>query len=219
MPITVQVDDRAVRIKLNELSGALANLRPLLNTIGLRLHASVMKTFDEQGSPAGSWPKLAISTLRNRKYTSGHKLLQMRGDLKGSIRPSVQGNDTVVLGTNLRYAAVHQFGSTDYRGAFTGPFTREQQAAYDAERVAVRAHIATRLQRPRYGREMRTDKNGRTRSVRVRLNPGAKDQIQVRAHRRHQNIPPRPYLVFRPEDPSVIAETVQAYFAANVGAR
>ena len=43
----------------------------------------------------------------------------------------------------------------------------------------------------------------------VRIGP--RNKTNVSKHTRHQNIPARPYLVFRPEDPRRIQSLVNAY--------
>ena len=162
---------------------------------------------------------LAASTIaRNpKKYGSGHKLLIDRGTLQNSITFAVS-TSAVVIGTNLKYAAVHQFGSRDRTGGPIGP-----QARLRDRSALVQGHTRTVKLAPRYelrevtdskGRKRRvpmkvykeeksiTDSRGHTRTV-VRNIPnlGLTQTHRVGAHRRFQNIPARPYLVFRPEDP------------------
>jgi phage gpG-like protein len=225
MAITVKVDDSQVQVSLGELRGSVTDLRPLLSIAGEVMRGSIATTFREEGSPAGSWPRLALSTLRNKAYTTGHKLLILSGCLFGSITYTAAA-DTLTIGTNVVYAAVQQLGSRDFRGNFTGPLTAEHQAAYEAERVGVGEHGSSRLQRPRYGTDLRTGKDGITRRVHIRM-PGPRNRtaFNVREHLRHQNIPPRPYLVFRPEDPGRIVSAFETYFGGKavrigmVGAR
>jgi phage gpG-like protein len=217
--VSVSVDDRQVRIGLGDLRSSVTDVRPLLNIAGEVMRGSIARTFREEGSPAGSWPKLAISTLRKKKYTSGHMLLVMRGILRSSFTYAPAGN-TLTIGTNVVYAAVHQFGSRDYRGGFTGPMTKEQHSAYEAERVTVEAHKSSRIQGKRYGTDLRTGKDGKVRRVRVRLaGPQNRSKFEVGKHQRHQNIPARPFLVFRPEDPQRIADEISSYLSRKVGAK
>jgi len=66
--------------------------------------------FRDQAGPTGKWDKLKPRTLkRRRKGGAGAKILQDTGRLKQSIRTRVTARD-VAIGTNLRYAATHQFG-------------------------------------------------------------------------------------------------------------
>ena len=83
----------------------------LMETLGAGQLVSIRRTFDESGSPAGSWAPLSPSTLRwgRGKYGSGHKLLVQSGLMENSIHSEVSG-DSVVLGTSMLRARVHQFG-------------------------------------------------------------------------------------------------------------
>lgn len=170
-PITVHMDDKEVRIGLGELGAAITDKGPLLRILGELMRGSVARTFRDEGSRAGSWPKLALSTLKKKGYTSGHKLLILSGRLFGSITYTTS-DDTLTVGTNVVYAGVHQFGSAD--------------------------------------------KRGRTRTTRKRHEgPANATKVHVGAHERHGNIPARPFLVFRPEDPQRFASGLEAYLAGK----
>jgi phage virion morphogenesis protein len=162
---TVKVDNSEVLVGLDETKVAVSDVPLMLRVAGELMRASIARTFRDEGSPAGSWPRLAASTMKKKGYTTGHKLLILSGRLFGSISYQVTGN-TLTIGTNRVYAAVQQFGSADRRGGSIGP----------------QAKIA--------GRET---KRGR-----------------------FQNIPARPYLVFRPEDPKNIASGFEAYLAGKM---
>ena len=57
-----------------------------------------------------------------------------------------------------------------------------------------------------------TNKLGRRQKVtRLLVGPRNATRITARAHTRHQNIPARPYLVFRPEDPRRIQSLVVSF--------
>ncbi len=182
----VQVDSGRVVLALGRFQLGIRQNEELMRTIGASMLVSVRRTFREQGSPAGSWAPLAASTIRSnpKKYGPGHKLLIDKGTLLNSITfaPFSGG---VTIGTNLVYARVQQEGSADRRGAAIGP-----QAKIAGRSVTVGAHTR--------GSDFKT-RIGRIRGGRVK------------EHQRHQNIPPRPYLVFRPEDPARIRGLVVAY--------
>jgi hypothetical protein len=95
---------------------------------------------------------------------------------------------------------VHQFGSKD-RGSVFGPRT----AAMEASTVKVKQHTLMRL----------SAALGKGRLGNRTLNiKGPRNQIRVGtvgAHTRHQNIPARPYCVFRPEDPQRIQSMVNGF--------
>jgi phage virion morphogenesis protein len=212
MPITATVDEGTVRVGLGELRTAVADKGPLLRIAGDIMVTSIARTFRAEGSPDGSWPKLALSTLKKKGYTSGHKLLIMSGRLFRSISYSYT-QDALNVGTNVPYAAVHQFGSTDRAGAGIGP-----QAKIAGREVNVAEHGSLRVKKFRqYGAEKRTGKDGRARTVHIRAQgPDNASRFRVGAHTRHQNIPPRPFLVFRPEDPQRIAEGFAAFLGGKM---
>jgi phage gpG-like protein len=198
----IRVDDSRVVVSLGNFRLSLAQNQELMEEIGASQLVSIRRTFREQGSPAGSWVPLAESTIRRnpKVYGAGHKLLVRSGRLLNSIAAQAQPG-VVTIGTSLIYAAVHQFGSRD-RGVGIGPQTEAQSKAT----VDVKGHGYFRL-----SSELGT---GRLRGQKRRIQgPRNARQGSVRGHARHQNIPPRPYLVFRPEDPARIAGIVNRYVA------
>jgi len=211
MPITARVDDREVRIGLGEFRAGVADKSAMLNIAKTLMMASVARTFREEGSPAGSWPALALSTLKKKAYRGLHKLLVLRGRLFGSINGAIDG-DALTIGTNVVYARVQQEGSADRRGGSVGA-----QAKLADRAVHVSAFEAHRIRAFRvYGKELRTAKNGRQMNVRVRAQgPDNATRYNVRAHDRHQNIPARPFLVIRPEDPQRIVSGIEAYLGGK----
>jgi phage gpG-like protein len=223
----IQVDDGRVVIGLKRFQLSLEQNEELMRQIGTSQLASIRRTFRDEGVPAGSWARLAPSTIaRNPKlYGAGHKLLVRSGRLLNSINVRTVSHGMVVIGTNLVYAGVHQRGSRD-RGVAIGPRT----AAEEQAQVSVRAHeryatpYGSRLvlsARPSMAVEGPVmDGKRRKRQVaegprmgrydRVRLEGPARRSL-VGSFQRHQNIPPRPYLVFRPEDPARIRGIAQRY--------
>ena len=106
----IQVDDSRVVVALGKFRLALSQNQELMEEIGASQLLSVRRTFRDEGSPAGSWAPLAPSTIKSLgKDAAGHKLLVRRGILLNSIQANAQPGQ-VTIGTNLKYAAVHQFG-------------------------------------------------------------------------------------------------------------
>jgi phage gpG-like protein len=199
----VQVDDSSVVVALGRFRLSLGQNEELMNQIGASQLASVRRTFRDQGVPAGSWVPLAASTIRSNPkiYGAGHKLLVRSGRLLNSIGYQAKPG-SVVIGTNLKYAAVHQHGSRD-RSTAIGPQSKAESEAT----VGVKTHGYFRLSSELGvghlpGRGRRKIQGPRGRSL-----------VIAEKHQRHQNIPPRPYLVFRPEDPTRIRGIVQRFVA------
>jgi phage gpG-like protein len=199
----VQVDSDRAQIALGKFRLSLEQNGELMQQLGMSQLLSVRRTFREQGSPAGSWMPLAPSTIRRnpKLYGAGHKLLILSGRLLNSIRIYQERPSQVLIGTSLVYAAVQQFGSRD-RGFGVGPRTLEEEKAT----VNVGEHSYFRV-----SHELGVGKlGGRRRRIQ---GPRNARQVLVSAHTRHQNIPPRPYLVFRPEDPERLAGIAGRYVA------
>jgi phage gpG-like protein len=198
----IQVDDANVKVALGTFRLSLQAKGELMQQIGMSMLVSIRRTFREQGSPANSWMPLAPSTIKSdpKRYGSGHKLLIMTGTLLNSIGIAQTSPDQVILSTNVKYAAVHQFGSRDRGSVGIGPRTSKQ----DAATVNVKEHSYARL-----SAALGKGKLG-NRSLNIR-GPRNQVKIHVPGHTRHQNIPARPYLVFRPEDPQRIQSLVNGY--------
>ncbi len=224
----ITIDENGVKLALARLGSALGNRRALLATIAAGQLVSVRRTFREQGSPADSWAPLAESTRRkaSSKATAGRKILIVSGRLLNSIQS--QPTDTgVVIGTNLVYARVQQEGSADRRGAAIGP-----QARIAGRSSTVGKHSRKFLREIHYGtrevikngksfhvpvamlsgKHLVEDKRGRVSERSAKFQgPRHQQDVKVAEHERFGNIPPRPYLIFRPEDPERIREQVQAF--------
>ena len=209
----VQVDDKRVVLGLGRLRLGIQHNEELMRILGASQLVSVRRTFREQGSPSGSWVPLSPNTIaRNpKKYGAGHKLLVDRGILLNSITFAVHTGG-VSIGTNLVYARVQQEGSADRRGAAIGP-----QARIAGREVTVGRHSNTRTRRRAAGDKFgtvdrHTSEGFKIKGRRRKLVSGIDVQTtNVKEHTRFQNIPPRPYLVFRPEDPARIRALTVAY--------
>ena len=211
MSTSVTINRDQILIALGSLGGAVADVGAMLRIMGELMRTSIAQTFRDEGSPAGSWPALAESTRKKKGYSAGHKLLVLTGRLRNSISYAVESNQ-LTIGTNVVYAGVQQYGSAD-RGGSIGPQAKiagreSKVSAYDYLRV-----IPFR----RYGKDQRAGTDGKKRNVRVRAQgPDRAASVHVGDHSRHQNIPARPYLVFRPEDPDRFVAGIDAYLARRI---
>lgn len=133
------MNDNAVQSGLAQLGSV--DYTPLLKQFGEHMLRSKELTFRSGGSPDGSWPPLAESTLRGYSdakrqafvgslLKGGNTTLRRRGQknlvarkilintarLKNSIAYVVVDAHKVNIGTNLVYAAIHQYGGLAGRG-------------------------------------------------------------------------------------------------------
>ena len=82
----------------------------LMPRLGEYLQRSVQERFKTQVAPDGTpWETLAPRTVKRKKYNA-NRILTERGFLRRGIHYQVTGPGTVEVGSNLIYAATHQFG-------------------------------------------------------------------------------------------------------------
>ena len=77
---------------------------------GIMLDA-VEENFEQEGRPE-KWTPLADATIEERRekgFGPEHPILQRRGTLAASVQAHSSRTEAMVT-TNLRYAAIHQFG-------------------------------------------------------------------------------------------------------------
>lgn len=194
----IQVNPEKALLALRNFRLSLQENEELMDQIGAYMWRSIRHTFRDEGVPARSWAPLAPSTIRSdpKKYGPGHKLLVKSGHLLTTIKTQRKGPGFVEIGSDAVYAAVQNYGSRD-RSFGVGPRTAEQEAAT----VHVKEHERTYRQRRKVAWMRAADKNGRMRTVRKKVEgPLQKLHSKVSEHEHHQNIPARPFIVFRPED-------------------
>ena len=109
-PIVIKIDDKEIQQILKKLISKTENLRPLMKNIAGIMHDSVEENFEKEGRPE-KWQELSEITINARKKKGYYPctILTMRGELAASITSKYDDNSAVV-GTNKRYAAIQQFG-------------------------------------------------------------------------------------------------------------
>jgi phage virion morphogenesis protein len=92
----------------NRLIKNIDDTSPALIEIGEHLLDSTQKRFEEMKTPGGdSWEELAPATIKQKKRTD--RILRETGTLADTLNYQL-GNDQLRFGSNLEYAATHQFG-------------------------------------------------------------------------------------------------------------
>ena len=113
MKIHVQVDSGPVQRALQRLGERAANLGPAFREMGEGVKADAQQRFKASQDPYGKpWQRLKAATIAARRKGKGDgqaKPLLDTGRLRNSIA-SQAGANSVQVGTNLAYAAIHQFG-------------------------------------------------------------------------------------------------------------
>ena len=96
------------------------DFRGLHEELGETILEATSRHFRDERGPDGPWERSAAAAGRDRtksgrKSRRGGKTLQRTGRLKKSINYEAEG-DNVQVGTNVVYAAIHQFGGKAGRG-------------------------------------------------------------------------------------------------------
>lgn len=105
--IKITVDDNEVQRMLKDLAGRVKDMRPVMRKIAGIMHDAVEQNFEEEGRPKWKPSKRAL------KHKG--KTLQDTGSLAVSISMRYD-NKSAQVGTNKKYAAIHQFGGKAGRG-------------------------------------------------------------------------------------------------------
>lgn len=130
--LTYEFNDSGVRNLLAQLRNRAESMAPIMQRIGNEIVSDVALNFEGEHDPWGrKWRPLSERTLRSRlkknkknftkkgklsaqgsrTLAAGFQILNDTGDLKNSISAQVDaGGNGVTVGTNIDYAATHQFG-------------------------------------------------------------------------------------------------------------
>ncbi len=110
--LTYKLDDAAWIEQLDSFA-RMGNLKPALRTIGQVVRGQVLAAFKAEESPDGNAWEQSVRALEQEGRT-----LQDTGDLRNSITSEVYP-EKVMVGTNVVYAAVHNFGGKAGRNLAT----------------------------------------------------------------------------------------------------
>ena len=115
----VVVDDRQLVQALQHLKAAGQDMTPAMRKIAQAMALIVEDNFEAEGQP--KWEPLSDVTVAMRtkaakgKTEGRFRILQDAGQLAGSIS-TAHSSDHATIGSNLVYAAIHQFGGMAGRG-------------------------------------------------------------------------------------------------------
>lgn len=98
--------------RISELAARLTDFRPLLESVGAEIESQTRRRISEENAAPDGTPWQPWSDDYAETRHGGHSLLEGEGELLDSIQYLVEG-DRVVVGTNLVYGAIHQFGGDE----------------------------------------------------------------------------------------------------------
>ncbi len=104
--LEVSLDDLVARRALEALRGAIGDATDLMDLVGAVLEDGVLDRFETGAAPDGAaWPEALAAR------DEGRPTLVKSARLRDSIQRRAS-RDRVEVGTNVVYAAIHQFGGT-----------------------------------------------------------------------------------------------------------
>lgn len=107
--IEITINNEEIDKVLEQLASKTSNLSPLMKNLAGFLEDTVEENFENEGRP--KWLNISKSTIKQREKTKHWpgKILQKQGNLASSIT-SYYDSEMAMVGTNKKYAAIHQFG-------------------------------------------------------------------------------------------------------------
>ncbi|WP_233634266.1 phage virion morphogenesis protein [Burkholderia cepacia] len=116
--IDVEVDDSRFEAVMARVQALMKDASPVTSLILESMWGAVEENFAQQGRP--KWLGLKPSTLKRRRgEAASEKILTRSGHLAGSFSKTHDATMARV-GTNVVYAAIHQFGGTIQRHPMSG---------------------------------------------------------------------------------------------------
>lgn len=108
--VEIRLDSKDVEKALLQVAQKCEDMRPLMKNIAGIMADATEQNFENEGRP-DKWQELAKRTIKQRTKTKHYpgKILQVEGRLALSVTTQYD-NDSVVIGSNLAYARIHQLG-------------------------------------------------------------------------------------------------------------
>lgn len=108
--IEIEVDISETLNELIAMKERLDNAAPLMGMIAEEIVSAVEDNFEAEGRP--KWPELKKSTIaqRERQRNWPGPILQGKSPRLLNSITSYHDKDTAIVGSNLKYAAIHHFG-------------------------------------------------------------------------------------------------------------
>lgn len=116
--IEIELDDATVRARIDQILARVTDSSVLMRGVAQELATQTELAFQDQGP---GWEKLKPATVkaRSRIGRGATPILQVTNALARSITTQA-GADFATVGTNMPYAAIHQFGGTIDRAPYGG---------------------------------------------------------------------------------------------------
>jgi len=113
----IAIHDEDVTAALGRLARMRSNMAPVFQSIAQELLAETMENFERQGRP--QWAGLKPATIKRRTKQGTWPGMILHESGAGGLKSSIStdsGSDFARVGSNKKYAAIHQFGGQAGRG-------------------------------------------------------------------------------------------------------
>jgi len=112
--IEIDIDIKNALKDIQDLKNKTSDMTPLMARLSDIMHEAVTDNFQAEGRP--KWKELSPLTIKRRKKMGyeNKPILQNSGTLS-RLEPHF-GRDSAIVGTNVEYARIHQFGGPAGRG-------------------------------------------------------------------------------------------------------
>jgi len=205
--LIIDLDSFTAKKQLQGLLDASQDLKPLLINLGALAMREFDKNFRAQGRP--KWQDLHPKTLYRRKKSGrGGRILRDTGRLQQSLSQGKPGNvyrlepRSLTIGSNVKYAAIHQFGGT------VKLRPRSDMAPRTFARVGNRLLFRGKDGKVRVGSKLD--------GTPIRKKFAAAASVRMTFKERTIRIPARPYLVIPPEALNLFQRAVQQWIKENL---
>ena len=108
----VDFDGKAATASLRGMLAGIEHPKPLLAQLGEYTLRTTRDRFKTQTAPDGTAWQALVPWYKKEKTQNKNRVLTLRGFLRGQLVSQVVGGKSVEVGSNLVYAAAHQFGAT-----------------------------------------------------------------------------------------------------------
>lgn len=133
MEFRVEIKNKNIFKKIDEYAEEIGKTKPLLKIVSRRIMNVIDENFETEGKNTGEkWDNWSDIWIEKRKKLgkSDGKILNLDGYLRRSISRYVSDNKAVI-GSPLKYAAIHNFGGDIKRGKKTIKMSQREYMRID----------------------------------------------------------------------------------------
>lgn len=146
MKFKINIDYNGTLDNIKRQEARMKDMTPVMRSVAGIMGDAVEENFENEGRAPFKWKKLSPVTvaLREKMNKSSNPILQLSGDLAGSVTQDY-GAHHAGVGTNKRYAAIHNYGGMAGKNRKVRipkrPFLRITQKEYEEIKAKIRKFV------------------------------------------------------------------------------